>query len=141
LDLACGLRGTSSSFAFGDIGKYMKRNNNYKSWLAIFYMVHGAFDENEGWHKEYEQSLMNIRGWEYEINSSSVSKDDSIAPTGCVAKIISYIKSALVKNLNDNLRRNTGIHYCRVYDDANYGFKFCSCHSTLSLKTMNFCQL
>ena len=108
LALTCGLRGTNSSFCMGDIGKYMKMNNNYKSWLAIFYMVHGAFDEMLGWHKDYEQKLMNSRGWEYDIDSSSVSKDDSIAPTGFIAKIISYIKSALVKNLNENLSRNTG---------------------------------
>ena len=108
LALTCGLRGTNSSFSFGDIGKYMKMNNNYISWLVMFYIFHGAFDENDGWHKDYEQKLMKSRGWEYEIDSSSVSRDDSIAPTGFIAKIISYIKSGLVKNLNENLSRNTG---------------------------------
>ena len=111
LALSCGLCGTSTSFTFCDIAKYVKRNNNYKTWMAIFYIVHGAFDEHKSWHKHYKQYMMNIRGWEYESDSNSVSKDvsnSSIAPTGFVAKIIRHNKSALVKNLNDNLRRNTG---------------------------------
>ena len=78
-------------------------------WLKLEKMLHhilyGWWSNNQGWDIAMEQEFMYLMDWEYINESKCAAYSASLRPNrqlkGCVAITISYVKTGLVKQIQN----------------------------------------